>query len=1383
MLEYLLLRPRDSEVFTQQRLQYVILDEAHTYSGAQGIEVGLLMRRLQQAFPECRLQFILTSATLGKDRAAIADFGRKLTGKPFDTEDVVLGDPSSPFQQSLQPRRSLSAYAKLVPDDTALNRWLAALDDVGRLRELVRSSGLDCPPAVLEYPDSARLLAAWLDRNADLAALHVLASERPVTLKEAAWELWGDESDSAVRAAEWLVALGARATSGPETAPLLPARYHLFFRGLRGGTVCVSTKCSGRSTHPGTNWGHLVLEDVEHCPECGSHGIPLLTCVHCGSPFLRIHTDGAGRWQSTAPTVATATYILTWNNLDFEDAADDQGFKETRLCLNCRSMAAGADLASTCCDRPDHVGLWVVPDADADGALKRCPVCRGERAGFASVLRDFGTGEDAATAVLAEAMIRALPKEEAQRPANGRRMLAFSDSRQRAAYFAPYLARTTAETQYMRPLVDAISEEIGASGGSGASFDDIARRFLKRAEEQPYVIIRRTSEDDGEFTSEIKSGSRLRGEDRQALRRESLLALVHHFTSSPLARNTIPGLAIASCNYDWNGEQRHELPRRLPTVFRDGEEWGFAALQNLVQIFLRRKAIVLPDGITLAHLMRQGPKTVAFHRESNDTISGRQRYRWNSYKAQAQRDRVVRRSQQAEVVAQLLGKDKFRDNIEIAGILEAIWDAFRDFEVMHPSAEDPNEYRVPYGHLTVRQDETWHFCRRCGAPTIFPVRDACLRPGCGGALTRFTRAEIERLWQHHHWYHRYTRTDALPLEVKEHTAQLTNEAGADYQRKFMDRRINVLSSSTTFELGIDVGQLKSVFLRNVPPTGANYIQRAGRAGRRKEGAAYAVSYARSFPHDQTHYHDPQSIVSGVVPVPRINLANPRLTQRHINSFLLGAYLRDTRVASATEQINVAEFFLAPDVNQSAGARFTEWVGGSRARLTRPVRQIIDRNCPLDVEEAFRTSFEEMASTFLDLQDDVGGFERQEAELEEMIRNSQGPARRNAVWKQDSVRRLADELRATRLIDYLSSAHWLPSYAFPQSVVKLLVRQDKVAGRMRLERDAEYGIAEYAPGSEIVADGYLLTSRGLDLRNRELRVRAYRVCSRCNRVQIEDSRDRINPVCSSCGAFASGPRSTPRLFVEPRGFTTLVDEPVQEVRLYRLKPPPNSEVFLIEGAPQEAFGSHPDIPGITLGYRADGRLFRGNSGHRFQQFRLCPKCGRGFERAPSRNAGHDNPWGASCPNRRLIQADLVYQFETDTLQVRFEGVSPQPPGIGQIDFWSSLQTAFVGAAAEVLAIPSRDIDGTFRSQTEQSPRGELVIFDRVPGGAGYVARIREELPRVLQETYRRTDDCRNPACDRQGSCYACLRSYGNQFRWQYLHRDLVADWLAQVLRLP
>ncbi len=233
----------------------------------------------------------------------------------------------------------------------------------------------------------------------------------------------------------------------------------------------------------------------------------------------------------------------------------------------------------------------------------------------------------------------------------------------------------------------------------------------------------------------------------------------------------------------------------------------------------------------------------------------------------------------------------------------------------------PNEFQLSWERLLVSTEGAWYTCTRCGMMTAQPVRGACILPGCGGRLSAMSSSELFDRLGEHHWYNRYTQTPAFPVEVREHTAQLTNELGADYQREFMQGNIYVLSSSTMFEMGVDVGQLKAVFLRNVPPTPANYTQRAGRAGRRREGTAFAFTYARSTPHDQTHFFRPEDIVQGEVPVPRINLANRKLTQRHINSYLLGEFLRSGESTLTGDQITVGQFFLEPAAVQAPASRF------------------------------------------------------------------------------------------------------------------------------------------------------------------------------------------------------------------------------------------------------------------------------------------------------------------------------------------------------------------------------------------------------------------------------------------------------------------------------
>jgi hypothetical protein len=514
-----------------------------------------------------------------------------------------------------------------------------------------------------------------------------------------------------------------------------------------------------------------------------------------------------------------------------------------------------------------------------------------------------------------------------------------------------------------------------------------------------------------------------------------------------------------------------------------------------------------------------------------------------------------------------------------------------------------------------------------------------------------------------------------------------------------------------------------------------------------------------------------------VPVPRITLANRKLTQRHVNSFLLGGFLRSPFSQITGDQITVGEFFFEPSPEQSPVSRFGSWLDAEQLRLIPPLSRIIDPDSRLEPQSSIRQSLSELENARRLLLDRLAAYDRQKQEAEAQLAGAQGRERYAAIRNIESADRLISELRnKERLIDFLASEpHWLPGYAFPQDVVKLLVRQGNRSESLRLERDLEYGIAEYAPGAEVVANGWTLISGGIDLQNRELDVRFYRVCSSCNRVDRSAQQTEIPKQCPTCGGLPTGQRSKTMKYIVPRGFTTLIDDPIEDVRLFRLKSPPNSEVFLVEGAEPDSFQPHPEFRGITLGYRPDGQLFRANSGPKGGHFSICRICGNA-KRSPG---AHKKPWGPDCSGGR-ITADLVCEFRTDTLQLRFDGVRPAPPGVGDRSFWLSLQTGFIAAVADTLVIPRRDLDGTYRSQGEGSSAGELVVYDRVPGGAGYVGRIRQELPRILNSMLERVRNCPNPACEPAGSCYACLRTYGNQFNWDILRRDGIADWLGAIL---
>jgi hypothetical protein len=232
------------------------------------------------------------------------------------------------------------------------------------------------------------------------------------------------------------------------------------------------------------------------------------------------------------------------------------------------------------------------------------------------------------------------------------------------------------------------------------------------------------------------------------------------------------------------------------------------------------------------------------------------------------------------------------------------------------------------------------------------------------------------------------------------------------------------------------------------------------------------------------------------------------------------------------------------------------------------------------------------------------------------------------------------------------------------------------------------------------------------------------------------------------------------------------------------PPPNSEVFLVEGCRPEDF-LQSSLQGVLYALKKEGVLFRANLGFQRRQFRVCMACGMSID-SGSNGTSHETLWGGKCrAGGTLIKpVDLANEFKTDILEIKFLGTVIPTPSVADKTFWLSFLSAFLNGSSRKLDIDRNDLDGIYQRVPGSGASGELVIYDRVPGGAGYLKRIAENLSEVLEATFGVVDDCKDPACnDLDSSCYACLRSYGNQANWEFLRRRPVVDWLSSVLRTP
>jgi ATP-dependent helicase YprA (DUF1998 family) len=1388
MLEYLLLRPRDQSIFKSSDLRFVVLDEAHSYRGSQGIDISLLMKRLQLRYAK-ELQFILTSATLGDpndsaNRSRIASFATDLTGAPFTSADVVNGHVIDPFGTSATEELSAESIQKL--SNVSGTKFIAALGGARDMTALLADLGIYASSG-----DQANdVLYNTFRRYAALHRMYQRLRKSAATIQDLALDVTKGErvGAAAIHATTTLLAAASLAIpSDGRTAPLLAIRLHHFFRGFGGASALLE------SVGRGVVVKKLFLErktvdDVKD-PETdveptGRSLVALFTCAHCGMPAVGIQRDDA-KW--TSPIINKPQReldLLTWLDLD-QMVEEEEGAGEINpnymyLCMedSCRCIGEGVQAA---CGHPGQLRLLRLPSADDDGLL-RCPCCMGERRPYPSVLRDFVIGEDAPTALLAEEILRCLPRQPdcQKKPADGRQLIAFSDARQRAAFFYPYLARTSCEPAYVHPLLVSLKKL--EADGDVATPRRLIEAALQQVVSQPRVLVRRL-EGDVEFYEHLKGRPTL---EDQATIKESLASILYEqLGSTGRMRTKLPGMCLTGIRFDVDDDAFAQAASAIPELFATpalGRDWVSRLLLTLVRTQAvdfwpsqidRRKVLGLPNGPTL----------VTVHRGGRATAEAHQMLQWNPFYGGG-----GVRSARGWVTARLLSKEAPTPHTlqQAQQVLDKVWDWLLDYQILEQHDTHPGEYRLPAKRLLLSASGPWYRCNKCGAVSIHIMNATCEMRGCAGHLETIDADQLREEQARSHRIKRFIQ-QPMPLSVREHTAQISLSEGKRIQRDFMNRDVNVLSSSTTFEMGVDVGQLEAVLLRNVPPTASNYVQRAGRAGRRRAGAAHAVSFARLTPHDQYHFHRPGEIVSGVVPVPVVYPKNKRLTQRHVNSLLLAEFLY---IAGAgVDDPRIQDFF--PRAKEALDGttlaeRFVSWLRTIGQDIRAKVEELTQR-AEMDVQGAIDESGSSLFNTAHPsvwqraLLDPLYAFEKErsrlEAEKNELERDRTKSRAAAAVFiKMSRIDSLISQLLGERLIGALASCNWLPAYAFPQDTVQLLVLDPNFQSALRLERDRERGISEYAPESEIIADGKMFTSVAINLMGRTPDIKCFRFCEATRRVRIGLDDQALKQELPS----VSGRPPKSGRFILPPGFMTSIDDKGRQPNLYRLKPPSNSQLFVVDSLDSSDFMPHEHLPGVTSGIYPNAQLFTANLGRSGRGFYLCGSCGSSSDHEPLPRS-HNRPFGGKPCTGRQERVALADIFQTDVLQLRFPAAyTPTVIGEDGRMFWTTLAAAAARAASELHQIAPSDLEVTFRSISDADHRGELLLFDNVPGGAGFVQRVRDDLRNVLLKAGDILRDCPNKVdCGMKSSCYACLRTFNNQFDWQYLSREAPLAWLSTL----
>lgn len=1419
MLEYLLLRPQDTELFDGaigSHWRFIAVDEAHVYNGASGIEVAMLLRRLKDRIVQSQqrcLICIATSATLGegrKDFPQAAEFAQNLFAEPFAAEDVFEAERKGVSALgTVWGMGTAALYADLARlfegEELPLPQVIAAIGEYHGLPSLVLAQ-------VRQSRGPNRALYALLRGDQRLHDLQTRLAQKPDMLMFIAQETFPDlQGAVAQEAIVHLVNLAVCARPDGDSLPLIPARYHLFARALEGAFVCFN----GGNHEDGNP--HLFLSRHEACPDCDSHVFEIATCARCGIAYIVAEekSEESNGQRVTALQVPKGGYaaekrplgyfILSdtlpdANEDELTEEIDDADWRAYTLCVRCGQLVEKGESLTCACQK-----AVTVHRADFDGTEQEKVYCRhcATQARGGGVYR-FLTGQDAPVSVLATALYSELPpgrEEEVQdKPGQGRKLLVFADSRQDAAFFAPYLERTYTNILRRRLLYATLREDEAGRKGQ-LTLDDVAERLREHADQA------------GIFQPRISHDQKIR-QMRTWLMQEL----------APYDRNqSLEGLGLLQLRLKW--PTGWQAPQPLL-----GPPWNLspAEAESLLRLLLdtvRRGLVfrfppqVSPEEEVFAPRNRQ--HYVVGQAQAGEKLS-RQFVRWLPSRGANGRlnilDKLLAKS--APDIPQAERRQIAKET------LYALWEqhllptdsVWRRSGYLLPEhlPRRGTGYLLDYAFWewvpTHEATALWR-CDQCQNISYESLHGLCPSYGCQGQLYPITLAELDQTENHYRALYKTLQPAAIAVE--EHTAQWTATEARKVQNKFVAGEVNVLSCSTTFELGVDVGDLQAVMMRNVPPATANYVQRAGRAGRRTDSAAFALTFAQRRSHDLAHYQDPRKIVAGKIPTPSVTIRNPKIARRHMHSVLVAAFLRwcvtEHERFRERREMKVGPFF-APVGGLATGAELFHHYLAERPE---DVRQAILRIVPPELQTELGVAdwgwLAELEKAF-----DMAAQKVLErlAYYEEQIQTA---AQSRNFGRASAMDKIKSTIYQRDLINFFGQHNVLPKYGFPVDVVELVTDYvaDDTARLVELQRDLRMAISEFAPGSNLVAAKRIWTGGGLyKLPDKGWEPIAFAICPACNRFNMQIG-DQAVTQCQCGRNLPANVRAVSGIMVKPE-FGFIAAPNVKEAT--ELRPPRSyaSRVYF-QDYDQEAAADAPDSEhqqepqphpvltkanvAIATRYSRYGQLVLVNHGPDGYGFHICPMCGfaqpilasamasptpvgsrrRGGSQRKRQTIRHKNPRnGRDCLAEDLMQRRLGHSFMTDVLEIRLNGLLPMQyqfqAAQDEKDLWFTLLYALLEGASRALNIRRDDLNGTVYSYNLSVPPA-IILYDDVPGGAGHVRRINEALPTVFRTAYHHVSSCE---CGPETACHQCLWNFYNQPLHDKLARGLAVEFLQKAL---
>jgi DEAD/DEAH box helicase domain-containing protein len=1480
MLEYMLVRTQDQPILekSQGKLRWIILDEAHSYLGSQAAELALLLRRVMHAFGvnSSEVRFVATSATMGdpKSHAKLQEYLAQMAGIAVDQVVVIGGDryiPELPIVPTNIEGLNLADIAAIEADqEVSEERYLALAGraDMRRLRAHLSSQEQARPVKALS--EISRLLfddsVVGKERTEEtLRALDLCSGVSQLQLDGSAQPFLPLRAHIFGRTVGGLWACVNR-DCGFKTELLKDPEW-----GFGEVYFARQGKCE---------CGAPVF-DLVSCNECNT--IHLLGRENKDG-FIRPASesddvddfareldppddeDGPG-FTIEGESSADDRVLFTANTSDFTliDALNSDG---QRIPKNNESYSVNIYVPL------EHEGI-------------RCPACETKERARNSLFMRKILGAPFHLATTLPTLLEFSPpkRDKFDHPWDGRRMITFTDSRQGTARTAANL-QLDAERSFLRSQV--YHTLLAAEGGGDTDEVIKARSELRDVEAElakdnlassiralmesmrdkclntlesannPAVIS--WSEMASKLATNSKQLSQWIAEHYRELdmsdfsgergaKNLSELLLAREFLRRPKRQNSLESMGLVQAFYPGLISKITRVPMTARSIGIELTDW-LDFLKLILDWHVRASQAVGHETFWQRWIGSRFPFKQLAWPQQKDAIRGL--VMWPAVRGTQDFNRFVRLVREAFKIdpTNVRGKDQIDSLMQEAwddltiktGIIKPIEEGrfnidLRDqvsFRLMNHGWVCPITHRIldttlkgitPF--LPPRSKNRKIECEEIKVPVYSKAFGSL--DDSRAWLSK--NEEVELLRDTGIWTGLHDRVieNSRYFSAAEHSAQQESGKLRQLEKSFKEGNLNILSCSTTMEMGVDIGGISIVAMNNVPPNPANYLQRAGRAGRRSETRSVSYTLCKNDPHGHNVMNNTRWPFDTPIPLPQVSLQSAAIVQRHINSLLLGEFLKEITAGEKTNilRLNCEWFFHSENQEDAPGRQMQLWCeySESRERLAPALKSLV-RQSVLEgrsTKQLFVETSRKLGKVMKKWKSDYDSYELQLAVLQKVGLDQDTSKAVKAI--EIGIHRLKMEY----LLGELATQGFLPGYGFPNGVVslntitaELLDKEEKqrawekVNGHLTHREDNRQrsrnfpsraratAIREYAPGADIVINGVVYRSEGISLSwqkpMNEKQVKEPQgfshswLCQQCGASGTAQSRD-LAAHCGQCGNEIK--IANIHECLQPNGFSVDIGwqthNDITRPHYLPVLPP-----FIT------ADGDWIPLVQERLGrFRStlSGKVLFSNSGISGNGYAICLECGRSadmshngqlpdifFKKSHKRLRGGLVDGSRECSGsfdswKIKPSIHLVHQDTTDVFELQLKHLETKSFLDNKV-VATTLAVALRHSAALTLGISDDELGYSVNHVEISGGRTwSILLFDTADGGAGYASSLGQHIINVMGDMYK-TLECVG-ACDK--ACHQCLVTFDTQHQSNLLDRHTAQQWLTEtfpsLLTLP